>query len=206
MTWKGFRDVRATIEIDLSEDLENLWENLDKDARWGVNKAKKSGLVVNVTNKEKDWKEFYKCYKETCNYGGIKPINLEEMKNGILFACYLNKKLIAGSVIKIEKEIITLFLNASKHEFLNYQPNNLLYWSIIEWGKKNNYDKFDLGGYQLNAQEGGKLDQINRFKIRWGGEIVKQPIYSKNLFYILGRKLIRNSRFFWWLNNKIKGR
>ena len=41
-----FKDIQATIIIGLSKPLEDLWKNLDKDARWGVNKARKEGLIV----------------------------------------------------------------------------------------------------------------------------------------------------------------
>ena len=40
-----------------------------------------------------------------------------------------------------------------------------------------------------------KLYQINKFKSRWGGEIVEQPIYFKNPIKVLGRKTIRNVHF-----------
>ena len=194
MSWKGFRDIRATIEIDLTKSEEELWNGLDKDARWGVNKAKKGGLKVGLTDDNNLWEKFYEVYKETCKYGNIVPLDSGEIKKGKLFACFKDNKLIAGAVVK-EDEKIELFLNASNHDFLKFQPNNLLYWSIIKWAKKNRYKTFDLGGYQLNAKKGNKLYEINRFKLRWGGEIKEYPVYSKNIFYILGRKIIRNCGF-----------
>jgi lipid II:glycine glycyltransferase (peptidoglycan interpeptide bridge formation enzyme) len=206
MKWKGFKDIRTTIEIDLKKSTEELWNSLDKDAKWGIKKAQKEGLKIKIANDEDNFKRFYECYKETCRYGRISPIKLEEVMKGQLFACFLGEKLIAGAVIKTEKEKIELFLNASSHEYLRYQPNNLLYWEIIIWGKNNNFKIFDLGGYQANARKEDKLYNINRFKLRWGGEIKIYPIYGKNLFYILGRKAIRNSRMLWRLNNWIRGR
>jgi lipid II:glycine glycyltransferase (peptidoglycan interpeptide bridge formation enzyme) len=98
----------------------------------------------------------------------------------------------SAGAIKTEDKKVILFLNASNSEFLKFQPNNLLYWSIIEWSKKNSYLIFDLGGYQLNAKKGSKLHEINKFKERWGGEIKQYYIYSKNPVYILGRKVIRH--------------
>ena len=131
----------------------------------------------------------------TCKHGNIVPSEIEKVKEGKLFACVLEKRIVAGAVIKSEGERVTLFLNASHPDYLKYQPNNLLYWSIILWAKKSGFKIFDLGGYQLNAKEGNKLYSINRFKMRWGGEIKESPVYSKNPFYILGRKVIRNFSF-----------
>lgn len=205
MRWKGFKDVQATIEIDLkNKKEEDLWNSLDKDARWGVNKAEKSGLKIELTENENTWKEFYKIYKKTCQYGNIIPFEFKDIKKSKLFACFLKNKLIAGAVVRIKDKKIILFLNASSHEFLKYQPNNLLYWSIIKWGKQEKFEIFDLGGYQLNAKKSNKLYHINRFKSRWGGEIKKYHIYSKNPFYILGRKIIRNFYFIKKIRDDLK--
>jgi len=201
-----FKDIRATIEIDLKKNKEELWNNLDKDARWGVNKARKSGLRVQISDEGRAWEEFYHIYKETIIRGGIVPKEKEELKSETnkLFLCFCEDKIIAGAAIKIHKDKIELFLNASKKEFLNFQPNNLLYWEIIEWGKQNNYSVFDLGGYQLNTERGDKLYEVNRFKERWGGEIRKYEVSSKNPFYILGRKVIRKFHFVKKIRDKIK--
>lgn len=195
MKWKGFKDIQATIHIDLTKSIEELSKNLDKDARWGINRAKKQGLKVGKTDKEEAWNRFYEIYSNTCIMGGIKPFSLNEIKkeNATLLLCLKEKEIVAGAVVieNKEEEKISLFLNASMLEFQNLQPNNLLYWAIIIYGKNKGYKIFDLGGYQLNAKKGTKLYEINRFKKRWGGEIFKYYIYSKNPFYILGRKMIR---------------
>ncbi|MGD9276215.1 MAG: peptidoglycan bridge formation glycyltransferase FemA/FemB family protein [Candidatus Pacearchaeota archaeon] len=205
MKWKGFRDVQATIEIDLKGKSEKeLWNSIDKDAKWGVKKAEKSRLKIEIKEDEKSWGKFYEIYKETCKYGKIVPIPIEECKEGKLFACFLEDKLIAGAVIKVKKNKIILFLNASIHKFLKYQPNNLLYWSIIKWGGENDFETFDLGGYQLNTRKDDKLYHINKFKLRWGGKIKKYPVYSYNPIYIIGRKIIRNFGFIKKLRDNIK--
>lgn len=208
MRWRGFRDIQATIIIDLNKSEEELWKNIDKDARWGVKKAEKENLIIKEDFLE-DLGKFYEIYKETCRFGGINPLSLDEiLKNKPkFFFCYKNDILIAGSAIIIEDDKkFRLFLNASNHEYLKFQPNNLLYWYLIKWGKTNGFKIFDLGGYQLNAKPGNKLYNINRFKERWGGEIKIYYIYSYNPFYILGRKLIRNSKLARWLWDRIKRR
>lgn len=193
-----FKDVQATIHINLEQPLEILWKNADKDARWGVKKAKKENLKIKVVeDDESSWNVFYEIYKDTIIHGGIAPESLETLKQDSdrLFLCIKDSQIIAGAAIKIKEGIIELFLNASKPDALKYQPNNILYWSIIVWSKQNNFKIFDLGGYQLKAKEGSKLRHVNRFKERWGGQIISYKIGSNNLFYILGRKIIRNFSF-----------
>lgn len=192
-----FKDIQATIYIDLEKPLEELWKNADKDARWGIKKAKKENLKIKIADDNSSWKDFYEIYTKTIVDGGIPPENLEELKQKTskLFLCIKNNEVIAGAAIKIEDNKTELFLNASLRDFLKYQPNNLLYWAIIVWSKKENFKIFDLGGYQLNAEKDSKLWHINRFKKRWGGEIIEYKIESKNPIYILGRKIIRNIHF-----------
>jgi lipid II:glycine glycyltransferase (peptidoglycan interpeptide bridge formation enzyme) len=213
-----FRDIQATIEKNLSKGMEELWENLDKEARWGVKKAKKEQLTIKEYANEDEWREFYELYKEIMVYSCLVPKDYEELKKETarLFLCMKEGKIIAGAAIKVRENKTVLFLNASNHEFLKFQPNNLLYWHIIEWGKKNNCPIFDLGGYQLNAKEGSKLYEINRFKERWGGEIKRYYVYSRNPLYILGRKIIRNFpgvkktrekiKFYLWRKKSVKNR
>jgi lipid II:glycine glycyltransferase (peptidoglycan interpeptide bridge formation enzyme) len=205
MNWKGFKDYQTTIEIDLKKDLETLWNNLDKDARWGVKKAEKEYLIF---EESEDWDTFYEMYKNTLERGKVETKEKGELQKlaAKLFVIKKEEKIIAGAAIKIQDRIVKLYLNASEKEFLKFQPNNCLYWNILKWSKENGFEIFDLGGYQENARKGDKLYEINRFKQRWGGEIKRINIYSKNFLWIIGRKLIRNSRILWELNNKIRKR
>jgi len=128
-----FKDIQATIEIDLRKTEEELFNNADKKARWGVKRAEKEGLVVEEANNEKDINIFYEIYKETCEYGGINPEPLEKIKNEspLFFVCKKGEKIIAGAALKKKENVVILYLNCSLHEYLNLQPNNLLYWYII---------------------------------------------------------------------------
>ena len=60
---------------------------------------------------------------------------------------------------------------------------------MIKYANEKGFDIFDLGGYQLNAK--GNLVGVNSFKEKWGGKVEIYYVYG-NLFYILGRKLVRN--------------
>jgi hypothetical protein len=199
-----FKDIRATIEIDLTEPIETLWNKVNKKARWGVKKAEKEGLVFEYTEKEEDWKRFYSIYTKTIIIGGIVPEKFEEIKEkgNLLFICKRGEQIIAGAIIKVREDSYELRYNASLYEFQKFQPNNLLYWGLIKWGKEKNFKIFDLGGYQLEAS--GHLSGVNKFKERWGGEIKKYDVYSKNPFYILGRKVIRNVPLVKAVREKIK--
>ena len=187
-----FKDIQATIDIDLSKSEEDLFKQVDKDAKWGIKKAEKDNISVVLTKSEEDLKRFYDIYKKTIIIGGIVPDNIEELKKGNyrLFIAKKDDQVIAGAIIEILDEKVRLKYNASLQNFLKFQPNNLIYWTLIKWGKREGFKIFDLGGYQLKAH--GHLTGINRFKERWGGQVKIYYIKSWNPIYILGRKVIRN--------------
>lgn len=200
------KDINATVIIELDKSEEEIMQNLHKDARWGINRARKEGLVVEETSKNEDWNDFYEIYKKTMELGESKAKSLEELKekSSVLFICKKEGKIIAGAAIWFadiyNKDIPRLYLNASLKEYQNYQPNNLLYWNCILWSKQKGYKKFDFGGYQIKAR--GHLEGINKFKEKWGQVVYFHKDYP--LHKAIGRKLIRNFSIFSWLNKKIK--
>lgn len=202
------KDINATVLVNIKPSKEKIFENLHKDARWGINKAKKEGLIVEEVKDDLEWIEFYKIYRKIMIEGGATPESIEELKKmiAVLFICKKDKMTIAGAGIgfggEYDAKIPQLKINASLREYLNLQPNNFLYWHCILWCKEKGYEKFDLGGWQINAS--GHLEGVNNFKERWGELIYYYKDYS--FIKAVGRKLIRNSKIFWWLNKKLKGR
>jgi lipid II:glycine glycyltransferase (peptidoglycan interpeptide bridge formation enzyme) len=197
-----FKYVVTSIIVNLTKPLDELWEKLDKDARWGVNKARKEGLIIEEAKDENEQKEYYNIYRELCKKQNIKEHIFTELKNpsdfkgrkhfGRIFLCKKQGEMIAGASTceNSEERKFSLFTNASKLECLKFQPNNLLYWHLIEWGKKNGFEIFDLGGYMPEAKKGDKIYEVNRFKLRWGGDIKEYEAETSNFLYFLGRKII----------------
>ncbi len=198
------KDINATVLVNLEPTEEEIFSNLQKDARWGVKKAIREGLIVEESDK---WQEFYEIYKQTQKDGKATIHTFEKVleTSYILFICKHKENIIAGLVIgfrddKYDKNIPSLSKIASLKEHNYLQPNNLLVWKAILWSKKKGYLLFDMGDWQINAR--GHLIGINKFKERWGKLIYYYKDYP--LHIAIGRKLIRNSQFFWWLRRKFK--
>ena len=194
---------KATILLDLRKTQEDLFNSLDKDARWGVNKAKKLGLHISEAQTIEEWREFYDIYTKTCAKDKISPMPFNELNAlkelfadkgfGQLFIVKSKDKLIAGSLIFVFRDKSLHIINASLQEFLAMQPNNLLYWHMIEFSKSKKVSYFDLGGYALNARAGTPVQGINAFKARWGGQIIKGKIFTTFPLYF---KLVRIMKWF----------
>ena len=83
------KDKNATIIVDLEPSEEEILSSLHKDARWGIGRAKRDGLVVRISN---DWEDVYRLYTDTMELGGVKAESLEKLKEGTvdLFVCKKN--------------------------------------------------------------------------------------------------------------------
>jgi lipid II:glycine glycyltransferase (peptidoglycan interpeptide bridge formation enzyme) len=192
------KDTAATVIVDVSPDENVIMNNLQKDARWGIRKSIKEGLIVEISD---DWDSFYPIYLSTMKYSGIKPETKKHLiEHGkVLFLCKKNDIIIAGASLEIQNGLPYLSRNASLDDYKKYEPNNLLYWHCILWSKNQGYEKLNLGGWQINAR--GDEIGINKFKERWGKVVYYEKDYS--LLRALGRKVVRNSKFFYNIN-KIK--
>lgn len=194
---EGFhRIANHTILIDIKKTEEELYKGLEKkSARWGVNFAKKQNLVFSPA-KESEINDFYKTYKKKAQIGGFKPekkIFLQLTRDtpiSKLFTIKKEKKLVAGGLILIDmySNYSILNLTASTEEGNKLQAMPFLYWNLILFSKSLGLNYFDLGGYDIEAKKNEKTHNINKFKNRFGGKIVEQPIYSTSQKYILGRK------------------
>ena len=80
---------------------------------------------------------------------------------------------------------------AASDEGLKLQAMPYLYWNLIKYSKARGLSNFDMGGYDMEAKKGDKMYNINKFKSRFGGKIVEQPIYSTNWKYPLFRKILK---------------
>lgn len=206
MVWKGFSDIQATIIVDVTPSEEEILRRADRSRRKNIKKAVDSGLEFIEASGEKEWKEWYVIYCKVWNEGGVEAKGLDFFRNHDLrlFLIKRENKIIGGGVFREEEDKITFRAYASLIEYQELRINDFLYWNSFLYAKKNGKKKVDLGGWQIKAR--GHLRGVNTFKEKWGGEIVYYKIYSKNPFYILGRKMIRNSQVARWIWDRIKGR
>lgn len=196
------KDINATVIVDLTPDEETIFNTLQKDARWGIKKAIKEGLRTEISTTEEDWQEFYNIYVKEITERGVKIETLEHIKKhgDVFFVCKKDERIIAGATIELIEGKPRLSRNASIKEFLKMQPNNLLYWESILWCKRNGYDEFDLGGWQINADE--QLARVNKFKERWGKIVYYEKDYPLTIAF--GRKILRKFKFLTWINRMRK--
>lgn len=192
-----------TILVSLNKTKEEIWNSLEKKSiRWGIKTAEKNKLSFDLANKE-EIKKFYELYSSTASSGGFAAeseeflTNLSDTLISKLFVVKQGEEIVAGGMILIDKATkrTILDLTSSSQRGLELQAMPFLYWNIILYSKSQGFDYFDLGGYDKEAGEGEKTYKINKFKERFGGEVIKQPIYATNWKYPFLRSILKKFRF-----------
>jgi len=85
---------------------------------------------------------------------------------GQVVLCSDNTYNLAG--VAVSPKVYQLKLNA----------NDFMQFNIIQMAIKENIRYIDWGGAQPNSSD-NKMKSIDRFKAKWGGELVEYPVYLK---------------------------
>lgn len=204
---KGFKTSRNyTFLTDLTRTENELWSKLNKRARWGVRKAKRSGVKVAQATSEQEWDDFYRLHELHClkhGYTSLLPTALFKsiykilypQKMAKLFLAQLDNKVIAGTLLLMHRKYVVFFRNASISEYLRFEPNNILQWISIKWGKENGAEIYDMGGIMLPTSRKSYLYGLYKYKKKWGGQLVEYNLYYQgNIYGILSKSLFRSDR------------
>jgi lipid II:glycine glycyltransferase (peptidoglycan interpeptide bridge formation enzyme) len=164
------------------------------------------GVHIEIGKKPEHLKAFYHLHMETRRKQGI-PVQpwkffdllgkiLLDEDLGFVFLAYQQEKIIAGMVLLAWGQILTYKYGASCSDSLNLRPNDLLFWTAIQWASEHGYKVFDFGRTDIN-NEG-----LRTFKSRWGAEETplsysilseKLPQPSSGRMMSLMKMIIRNS-------------
>ncbi len=173
--WLGWKStINYTYKVDLS-NLDNLWEKIDKDAKYEINKAKKNNIKITTGE---NIEEFLVLYEKTFSKQGSKtPLNKDFIKE--MFGVLLKKdkirlysaKTSSGEVISSSIAIWdnkkAYYILAASDPDANVVANYLLLWQIIEDMSKK-FSSMDLVGANIPA--------IVKFKREFATKLV--PYYT----------------------------
>jgi CelD/BcsL family acetyltransferase involved in cellulose biosynthesis len=95
---------------------------------------------------------------------------------GAVLLAYKGEECIAGVVYLHWQKYMVAKYAASKDEYWELRPNNLLFWTGIQWGCEQGFSIFDFG--RTDESNSG----LRRYKRGWGA--VEQPL----TYSILSRK------------------
>ncbi|HSW39792.1 MAG TPA: peptidoglycan bridge formation glycyltransferase FemA/FemB family protein [Acidobacteriota bacterium] len=190
-----------TVQVNLRGSEEEIFKRIDRKKRQNIKKTAKNGINVREGGRD-DLNLFYEFMTETCRRQKVKPspstlghlkkmwdvfVSEEKIK---LFLSQHNGKAVSGCIVVTFSKTAFLWKYGWSGNCREYSPNELLYWEIFRWAKRNGYHIADLGAVSMSiaetAQQGGKpgyedTKTYSFFKNHLGGEVV--PL-SKGFVYI----------------------
>ncbi len=160
-----------TLMLSLPNNASLIWDRLDAKVRNQIRKAQKSGLTAKWGIEQFD--HFYKVYAKNMHDLGT-PVHSKKFFSKIIF--YLKDYVDILCIRKDDTVIASMFLikfrqclsdpwASSYREYLNYNPNMLMYWEALKYGAENGFTEFDFGRSRLNS---GTF----KFKAQWGAKPV----------------------------------
>ena len=162
----------VTFIMDLSMGKENIWKNMNKKRRNAIRNSRKNGL--SIVDDHTSLENFYDIYSRNVKRLGT-PVHSKKFFRNIMrhfvkgYKIFNVKKesvVIASSFLLLfKKEVISGWAGALD-EYLHYNPNDFMYWKIIEHFCDSGFERFDFGRATIgtgvyNFKKKWKANEIN---------------------------------------------
>jgi len=166
---------KVTMTLDLAVDAESQWQRFNPKLRNQVRKAEKNGLTAEVGGKEL-LADFYRVFVRNMRDLGT-PVYSVDFFAEVLDAFPEDTRIItvkyegnpiAAGLITWFRETVEIPWASSIRDFNSLCPNNLLYWTALQYALANGYKRFDFGRstpgegtYKFKEQWGAKPTSLN---------------------------------------------
>ena len=199
---KGFDRTQYLVsKIDLSQDIDEIWNKIKRQHKRHIRRADKNGTTVTVNKNYEEFHQIYKKFLKQENYAdplGLNILSSQFMqKNGMLFIAEKQGEIIGGNFYFHDEQNACLVDSAYQMENTiegkkqSTDANCYLHWEAIKFFKNMgviNYDFGDVSSDDININH--QMDGGTYFKRCFGGEVVSRYEYwkfnshfSKELFH-----------------------
>jgi hypothetical protein len=160
--------------LPLCPDSDEVASRFHSTHRRNIRVALKRGVRIEWGTKREHLEAFYRLHLQTRHRQGI-PVqpwrffdllatDLIEKGLGFVLLAFKDDECLAAAVFLHWQHTLTYKYGASAINGLNLRPNNLLFWTAIQWGCENGYTVFDMGKTDLTNTG------LREFKSGWGCE------------------------------------
>ncbi|MCR9012820.1 lipid II:glycine glycyltransferase FemX [Gabonibacter chumensis] len=165
----------ASYILDLSKTEDELFKGLHSKHRNVIRKAEKDGLIIDYGNQysqtcfEIIQQTFSRQGKMTSNANFA--TNLKILGENVDYWIVKDNERICGCAILLwSKGFTSYYLYGGSRERPHSGALNLLHWTAILKMKERGVKYYDFVGARINPDVGSKLEGIQRFKSRFGGD------------------------------------
>lgn len=169
--------------IPLDRNPEVVAKRFERVHRQNIRSAEKRGVVIEKGDQFEHMRIYYNLQLETRHRKGIPaqpwsyfsklvPLIFEKGLGFVLLA-RKDDEYLAGIVFFNWGKSMVAKYAASREDSLNLRPNNLLFWTGIQWGCEHGFAEFDMG--RTDIDHAG----LRRYKKGWGAS--EKPLYYSTL-------------------------
>lgn len=168
---------RATILIDLFENMDEIESNFSKDLKKNLKRAQ--NLNIEVREVQNDSEVEYLCVlqkkmsfkRNVFHYSDelFKKIlyNFFKSEKATIFGCYYDEILIGGIVVVYQGNRAEYFIGVTDPEFRKIPQSHMTNYIAIKDSKKRGFKYYDMGGIVLNSKESDQIFHITNFKFNF---------------------------------------
>jgi len=172
---RGYRshEEEGCVVLDLTKGPDELFKQHVNTRRTNIRNAIKRGIDVDIASTRDDIKAYYEIYTDWCQRKDIAPHAFEVIEeaftlpNRRVFLARYQGKTIAAAVTRLYPGgMIEAAANSSLAEYLKLKPNDLLLWRVVEWGCREGFKRYSLGGAHLFLRlMGGTILPVYRYRL-----------------------------------------
>ena len=145
------------VVVDLTLPPDDLWMSFDHKVRKNVNKARRSGVEIQVDTTDSRFDDFLQIYTATMDRRGaaesyyfqrdfFEAIHRELFGHFAYFYAIQNGKVVSTELALLSAQSAYSFLGGTIDEAFASRPNDLLKVEIMRWASENGRRWFVLGG------------------------------------------------------------
>ncbi len=165
--------------VDLNRPPEEIFNQIGKRTQKNLRQEmKKNRVFVEELRSRDQIPEWYRVLKRTYQarsvpladislfyaaYDILTPLKMVRFSQALI-----NHTVAAVSVELLYKDRVFGWYGGTQREFTAFIPNEILTWSILQWGAQNGYALYDFGG----AGKPGEPYGVRDFKAKFGGQLV----------------------------------
>lgn len=149
---------RDVVYLDLTQDINAIWNNFKHCNRKNIKKAQRSGIYIyHSENNNDDITKFYEIYilemnrKNAISQFFFSEDNIKDLfaqlKDGVeLFIAKYGEEIVGGTIFLYSNRTAHDHLRASLPKYWPYRVNNLLLYEALLWAKKQGIKNFSFQG------------------------------------------------------------
>ena len=182
---------RQTIATDLTQDIENIFQEFGKNNRWKIRRAIKENLEFGLVNDLNEFINFYNDFAVKKDLSLINYIQLAKIPKLIVTKVVQRNVTIAMHSYILDNQLrIARLLHSASIRFeqnINQKivgwANRYLHFEDMKYFKNQEIKTYDMGG---TAEHTKKIvsHHLDEFKKEFGGRVVDEYVYESILLYL----------------------